>query len=280
MRTIRLLAAAGLLTGVALHGEPPVLRLKNGGELESLEREPGAVARSRAGARAAPGITRVLIQFAREPGEAERGLLESQGARVLAYVPDHTWIVAAPPGLSLQGLEVARAGLLAARHKLSPLLPAHQDAGVWLVEFHAGVEPGEARRLALEAGHEILEHPDLAGEHVLVRGAWPGGLAEFDEVQYVMPASAELARGLPVSACITAQAAGLRAAASLFSFFGEGWDGPGLNPATVGFWFGSLTPRLPRADVRAALSRAMAEWARRGARQLRGARAGRAPGGY
>lgn len=257
MHKIRLLAAAGLLTGLSLQGEPPVLRLKNGGDLDPVAREAGA--RSRA--RSAPGVTRLLIQFAQAPGEAERERLESQGARVLAYVPDYTWIVEAPPDLSLQGLDVARAGLLAARHKLSPL-PAADDTGVWLVEFHAGVEPADARRLALQAGYEILEHPDLAAAHLLVRGSRPVALADFDEVQYVMPASVELARGLPVSACLGAQAGGLRAATALFSFFGDGWDGPGLNPATVGFWFGSLTPQVPRADTRAEFTRAMAEWSR------------------
>lgn len=258
MHTIRLLAAAGLLTGMSLQGEPPVLRLKNGGDLDSVAREAGA--RSRA--RTAPAVTRLLIQFGQAPGEAERLQLEGRGARVLAYVPDHTWIVEAPPGLSLQGLGVARAGTLAARHKLSPLLAAEESAGLWLVEFHPGVEPAEARRLALEAGYGIVEHPDLADAHLLVSGAWPEALAELDEVQYVMPASDELTRGLPVFACLGTQAGALRAATALFSFFGEGWDGPGLNPATVGFWFGSLTPRLPREDTRAGFARAMAEWSR------------------
>lgn len=258
MSTIRLLVAAGLLTGMSLQGEPPVLRLKHGGELEDLQQD-NSRGPARLRVREQAGPSRLIVQFAHAPGEAERAWLEQRGARVLAYVPDHAWIVAAPPALSLDGLPAVRAGRLAARHKLSPLLKADRP---WLVEFHDDVTPAEARRAALSLGLEIIEHPDLADTHLLVRGGGAELLAHLDEVLYIMPAAEELLRGEPAFASVSARVGDVRVASILFSFFGEGWDGPGLNPATVGFWFGALTTRLPAADVRAEIQRAMAEWAR------------------
>lgn len=206
----------------------------------------------------------MVLQFRREPGWRQRAILEQRGAVVLAYVPDHAWVVSAPADLSLEGLELVQAGLLGARHKVSPLLPPLLEKdkppdGV-LVEFHADVTAGESRRLALAAGLEIVEHPDVADAHLVVRGAGVERLAGLNEVQYILPASEELVRGLPVRACLGARAGGIRAASALFDYFGDGWDGPGLNPATIGFWFGSLAPALPREVARGEFEKALAAW--------------------
>ncbi len=263
MSTIRLAVAAGLFLGTVLTGEEPVLRLKTGGALESLRvSSEGLSGRSMIW----PGAerTRMVLQFRREPGWRQRAILEQRGAVVLAYVPDHAWVVSAPADLSLEGLELVQAGLLGARHKVSPLLPPLLEKdkppdGV-LVEFHADVTAGESRRLALAAGLEIVEHPDVADAHLVVRGAGVERLAGLNEVQYILPASEELVRGLPVRACLGARAGGIRAASALFDYFGDGWDGPGLNPATIGFWFGSLAPALPREVARGEFEKALAAW--------------------
>lgn len=263
MSTIRLAVAAGLFLGTVLTGEEPVLRLKTGGALETLRvSSEGLNGRSMIW----PGAerTRMVLQFRREPGWREREILEQRGAAVLAYVPDHAWVVSAPVDLSLEGLELVQAGLLGAGHKVSPLLPPllEEDKppdGV-LVEFHADVTAVESRRLALAAGLEIVEHPDVADAHLVVRGAGVDRLAGLNEVQYMLPASEELVRGLPVRACLGARAGGIRAASALFDFFGEGWDGPGLNPATIGFWFGNLAPSLPREVARGEFEKALAAW--------------------
>lgn len=259
MTTLRLIAAAGLMASIALPGGEPVLRLKTGGALEEM---PAQAAGPAARSLSAPGGERIrmVVQFRNAPGVAERQWFEQRGAAVVAYLPDHAWIVSAPEALSLAGLEVARAGFLAPRHKWSPRLPVGDAPGLALVEFHADVAPAEARRLAHAAGAQIQEHPDLAPAHLLVDHGAAARLVELNEVQYVLPASEELMRGMPATACLGARAGGLRTASALFEFFGEGWDGPGLNPATLGFWFGHLAPTLPRADARAQLEAAMAAW--------------------
>lgn len=262
MTTLRLIAAAGLMASIALPGGEPVLRLKTGGALEEMPAQAAGLA-ARSLIAPGGGRIRMVVQFRNAPGVAERQWFEQRGAAVLAYLPDHAWIVSAPEGFSVEGLELARAGLLAPRHKWSPRLAADEgDAppGAVLVEFHADVAPAEARRLAHAAGAQIREHPDLAASHLLVDRSAAARLVELNEVQFVLPASADLVQGLPATACLGARAGGLRAASALFEFFGEGWDGPGLNPATLGFWFGHLAPTLPRADARAQLEAAMAAW--------------------
>ena len=259
MSTIRLAVAAGLFLGTVLTGEEPVLRLKTGGALETLRvSSEGLSGRSMIW----PGAerTRMVLQFRQGPGWRERQILEERGAAVLAYVPDHAWVVSAPADLSLEGLELVQAGLLGQRHKVSPLLKEDRPTEGVLVEFHADVTAGESRRLALAAGLEIVEHPDVADAHLVVRGTGVERLAGLNEVQYILPASEELVRGLPVRACLGARAGGTRAASALFEFFGEGWDGPGLNPATIGFWFGNLAPSLPREVARGEFEKALAAW--------------------
>jgi len=255
MNRILLLAAATLAVSLPLAAEPPPLRLKTGGALDELP-EAGLGARSLF--LPSSGRTRMVIQFREAPGLTERSLLEERGAVLLAYLPDHAWIISAPDSLSLAGLDVVRAGRLGPRHKLSPLL---EDSEAALVEFHPDVSPAEARALAHAAGLEIVEHPDLGRRHLVVRGAAAHRLSELDEVQYVMPASAELLSGAPVHACLGTHAGGAQAATALFEVFGEGWDGPGLNPATVGFWLGPLARNLPSASARAEIERAFAAWA-------------------
>jgi hypothetical protein len=255
-------AAIGLVFLASLgQGTEPVLRLKTGGALEPL---PAAVESPANRSLFIPTGTRIrmVLQFREAPGWPERLALSDRGANVLAYIPDNAWVVSAPAGMSLEGLDLVQAGLLTERHKLSPLLTATPDADPppVLVKFHGDVDGGEARRLALNEGLDILEHPDLPSAHLLVRGD-AARMTAYNEVQYVLPASEELRTGRAVSACLSGRVGSVRAASALFEFFGEGWDGPGLNPATIGFWFGQLAPTLTRTDARAQFERAMAEWA-------------------
>lgn len=256
MTTIRLAAAAGLVLGTVLLGEEPPLRLKAGGALDELPAREVVVA-GRSLWMPAGGRVRMVVQFRSAPGVEERRRIEEQGGVVLGYLPDHAWIVSVPEGWRPEGLNPLRAGLLGVRHKMSPLL----DGEGALVEFHADISEAEARRLALAEGLEIVEHPDLGRSHVVVRGRHLAGLAERNEVQYMMPASEALLTGAPVRACLGARANGVPAVSALFESFGDGWDGPGLNPAAIGFWFGPLTPAVPRDTVRAEVRRALEAWA-------------------
>lgn len=249
------------------------LRLRSGTIPDNLMEADAAVARTvRAGGREAARALRshLVLQFAAPPGEALRIALEARQFRVLAYVPDNALLVSAPLDAALGGLGVIYAGVLSVENKFSPLFDrsAPEAEGSAVVEFHADVEPGEGRRLAAAEGLKVVENPDLPAESVLVWGAMGRleSLAGLDEVARVYPASAALLSGLPGVACRSgalalAGGAALPVSASLASSFGEGWDGPGLGAAELGYYLGRMTPALDAALTRAEIERALREWA-------------------
>jgi len=203
----------------------------------------------------------LLIEF-REARAELLGELERRGARILRYVPEAGFMVSAPDELRLDGLEVRWAGRLLGPDKLSPLLASSGRLNC-LVEFHPDVEPSEARALAAEHLLEVLEHPDLRPNELLVAGDAAGlaRLAEWDEVSYIYPASEDLIEGRPVEACRGALTA-WGPLAQYVAHAGEGWDGPGRNPAELGYFLAQLARLLPRERVRTEILRALEEWAR------------------
>src|SRR5207244_11334251 len=42
---------------------------------------------------------------------------------------------------------------------------------------------------------------------------------------------------------------------------GDGWDGPGMNPVTLGYFFSHMTAQLPGGATEGEILRAMAAWA-------------------
>jgi hypothetical protein len=255
----RIAVLASLLAATAFGAEEPRLRLKNrrvAVEAEDAElRVPPA--KSRIGGRA-----HVVVEFRGEPDRRALRELEARGARVLAYVPDAGFLVSASEDVQLDGLGVRWVGRLEAPDKLSPLLePGEQWQCV--VQFHPDVEREEAEALVREHLLEILPHPDLRRNELLVAGA-PSRvqrLAEWDEVAYIYPASAELVSGEPVHACPGALTE-WGPVGEYVAQIGDGWDGPGRNAAELRYYFAALARRLPRESVAAEITRALGEWAR------------------
>ena len=207
-----------------------------------------------------------VVQYAEVPGRREAESLEEAGARVLAYVPDTGLLIATPRGFRLPEAGWIRSWTLAAADKLSAALDLRvsaEQAMVFVVEFHPDVRAEEARQIALSEDLSIREHPDLAGSHLLLEGSPEAmrRLAEWDEVAYLFPASRELAEGRPAYACAGAmsEAGGI---GQYVSRVGEGWDGPGRNPARLLFSFERLTEALPRHVLEGEVARAMREWMR------------------
>jgi hypothetical protein len=97
---------------------------------------------------------------------------------------------------------------------------------------------------------------------MLVRGTLEQvqALAEWDEVAYIFPASGELVTGLPLVGCLGgATEAGQ--VGQLTQRVGEGWDGAGLNRASLTYSFqGGVPARLSEAEVQAEIQRAMTAW--------------------
>jgi hypothetical protein len=260
----------------------PVLRLKSGHLHANALRSGPERARGSAGLPAVPagGTSHLILQFSRHPDAAIRTAVENAGMRILAYVPDHGLLVSVPGMVNLGGLNPERIHLLSAADRLSrefDAVSARPDnaAVAAVVEMHPGVGREQAASVLGEAGLAILWNPDLLAHQWLARGTLDQlrALARRDEVAYIYPASRELESGIPVTACLGGAVDGLPAAASLVTAFGEGWDGPGLGGAVLGFFTGSVTQALPAGAFGAEAARAMAEWA--GAARLRfNARAG------
>jgi hypothetical protein len=208
----------------------------------------------------------VIVQFAEAPQPVQVQRLIRRGAKVLNYVPDFGFWLSVHDDLNLEGLGIRWAGRLRARDKVSTLLkdgPPIPAREFFLVEFHPDVDPQEARTLAMEQGFEVLNHPDLLPNHLLIAGLHYQlpALADWDEVSYIFPASDDLSRGRRVAACPGALTAFGRVAQSV-SKVSEGWDGPGLGVAQLGYFFEKVTEKLPPEQVREVLLRAMEEWAR------------------
>lgn len=237
--------------------EPP-LRLKSAARVErdaALWRLPRVKSR-------AEGRSHVVVQFEQQPDRGSIMELERRGARVVAYVPDGGLLIAAPDELELDRLGVRRLARLDAPDKLSPEL---EPAERWqcVVEFHPDVPREEAEALVREHLLEIIGHADLRANEMLTAGA-PSRiqrLAEWDEVAYIYPASDELVRGVPVVACPGALTE-WGPVGQYVAFVGDGWDGPGRNPAELRYWLAQMARRLERERAAAEILRALEEWAR------------------
>lgn len=212
--------------------------------------------------RRSPDRSHVLIEFRDAPGVNQLFELEQRGVRVLGFVPETGLLVSAPDHVRFDGLEARWVGRLRAPDKLSPLLG---EAHSWrcLVEFHPDVSLAEARALVREHLLELVDHPDLRANELLVVGdaARFQRLAEWDEVSYIYPASEQLLAGEPVHACTGALTV-WGALAQYVARAGEGWDGPGRGSADLRFYFAQLARGLAAEQVRGEILRALQEWAR------------------
>jgi hypothetical protein len=247
---LRLKVHAPANPGSTLAGEHPIIR---GARLPRL----------------AP--THEIVQFDQPPTADALDALRARGAVVLQDVPDNAVLVLTNDSVVLDGLGIRSARRLDLREKLSPSITdgnASAAGGYYLVEFHPDVDPGAARRLVLNAGVELRENPDLLGRHLLVHipnareaRASLELLATQDQVAYIFPASADLIAGTPVNVCGGALTV-LGPIGQIIATNGDGWDGPGLNAATLSYVFQAVTAQLPAGAPQAEVVRAMAEWAK------------------
>jgi hypothetical protein len=201
------------------------------------------------------------VQIPEDSGDGFYDLLRSRDIRPVAHIPDGWLSVSAPDDVDWSGLGILRAEILSAADKISPELFGFEN-GYLVVEFHADTGRGEMRVIASRAGFEIVENPDVAPSQILVRGSREQIelLARWDEVAYVFPASGELAERRPVVACLGPQVGDL-SVGQYVERVGEGWDGPGRNSTTLGYYYLSGTAMLPAGFIQAEFERALSEWA-------------------
>jgi hypothetical protein len=206
------------------------------------------------------------VQFQTEPGTPQLTALGDRGATVLSYVPDSTLSIAMSDGTDLSGLGLLWMGRLVPAEKLSPDLDGMLGAGLAppvLVEFYADVPGDQARAIAIQSGLVIHENPDLLPHHLLIEGTADQvrQLADWDEVSYIFPASADLMSGAPVHGCAGALTAAGPVAQGV-PLVGDGWDGPGLGSASLNYSFLNVTTQAPADSVESEIERAYAEWAK------------------
>ncbi len=211
-----------------------------------------------------PRVAHFAVEFAAAmtSGDVER--LRLRGAEVTAVLSGRAAIVSAPSGMSLAGLNIAWSGALGAADKISPAVRRGPRLNPYFViEFHADVDMGGARAIAIEAGMRVIENPDLLPHDLLVEGTLQDltSLAAWDEVEYVFPASIDLIRGVPVHGCAGALTSQGQVATGVPTI-GDGWDGPGQNAAALGYAFASVTEKLPAASAQSEIVRAFSEWAK------------------
>ena len=231
----------------------PVLRLK-----VPIDAIPGTIE--------APPPARVhfIVQFYEPPTVETMLSLIARGAALIQYIPDNALLITLDQTVNLGGLGIRYAAPLSPLQKISPLI-ANADPvvirGYYLVEFHPDVGAVDARSAILNSPATLVEHPNLERRHLMVYIADPtreaeilAALAATDAIAYIFPASAELVAGQPT--------ASLGNSAQYVATNGDGWDGPGQNPATLYYYFSHLTAQLPESSVKSEILRAMGEWAK------------------
>jgi Matrixin/Glucodextranase, domain B len=248
MKSFHTVAAAIFLL-VSCVGAQPVLHLKAG----TAGARPSRTLPRRA--------THFLLQFPAEPGPEVRRELERRGMRVLQYVPDAALMVASQATPDLEGLGVLSAAPMEPSGKISPLL-TDQATGALLVVFYPDVEMATARDEVGARGFDVLENPSMLAGHLVVSGAHSaiGALAECDDVAYIMPASAELAAGVPLAGCNGA--ATEAGPVGEYVLVSSGWPKDADGNVALHYFIRSLTDKMDAATAQSEIERALREWTR------------------
>ncbi len=211
------------------------------------------------------GAGHLVVQFEGQPTPETIAELEHRGVRVLQDVPENGLLVTVARPVRTGDLRIRFASPIAAADKISPLLKGASAVNEYfLVEFHPDTQMPQARATLNAERVELIENLDLNPHHLLIRATDSRvieRIAELDEVAYIFPASNALINGIATGACLGALTANGAAAQSIPTY-GNGWDGPGLGSATVGYVFSKMTGQLAPAAAQAEIVRAMAEWTR------------------
>lgn len=211
--------------------------------------------------RLSPLRTHLALEFAAPPSASDLALLRSRGAVVVGALSDRAVVVSAPPGFTTAGLSVSFTGAFTPVDKISPRIRRPVRASYYVIEFYPDVDMADARTIATQCGLRVIENPDLLPNDLLVRGSASAlaNLSNWDEVEYIFPASPNLAQGVPVNACAGALTSAGQVSTGVPTI-GDGWDGPGLDPATLNYAFRTVTEKVPADSAKSEVVRAFSEW--------------------
>jgi hypothetical protein len=211
------------------------------------------------------GRGHLLLQFDGQPTAEQIAQLKRRGVNVLQDVPENGLLVSLDRRVRIGDLNIHYAAPIDPADKISPLNTLMNDANEYfLAEFHPDVDSNHARALLISVGIEVRDNPDLNPHHVMIHATDSdtiATIAALDQVAYVFPASDELVRGVSTGACVGALTVNGPSAQSI-PVYGDGWDGPGLGSATIGYVFSKVTAQLAADAAQAEIERAMNEWAK------------------
>ena len=202
-----------------------------------------------------------IVQFDHSPSLEDLEGLLSEGHPVVSVLPDNAVMVTAHD----RGVE-ARPGIqwigqLDPADKLSPEL-SDRDYVTALIEFHGDVSPGDQDTVAAQEGVTLLRPRILAGNHAIAVVPMDAlrALAAHDEVAYIFPADPALLIDDAFNAC-----AGMLTVAGPMAQFANivhGWSFDADHAVHLGYFFGSITPKVPAATVESEVVRALNEWSK------------------
>ncbi len=217
---------------------------------------------------ASPSRRHLLIQFDRTPDRSALERIRAAGAIPLRYVPDNALAVSVPADFDPTRIAGARwTGHLQPVDRLSQATRADLDRPaplhpLTLVEFHPDVTAAEIDAHLAAAGASRLNVTGLASYTALIptQASTIVELALLDAVAWIYPGRLELEASRPAALC--AGALRTEGIVANYATTGDGWDGPGLGAATLGYFVSRASPDLSAAMQLAELTRAMEEWSR------------------
>ena len=206
-----------------------------------------------------PKTTHFILEFQSNPGPDVIAELQRRGIQVLQSVPANALMVSAPVFPELSGLDLVSAGPLEPADKISPLL-TDQVSGPLLVSFFPDTVMQAARQEVAGAGFGILENTSLLAYQLVLSGSYSAiaALSECDDVSYIMPASPELAAGIPQTPCQGALTeAGL---VGDYVLVGNGWPKDSSGKVSLQYFIRNLTTKLDAATALSTIQNAILAW--------------------
>jgi len=211
------------------------------------------------GSSATPSDNHQIVVFDHSPSVEDLDTLLTGGAQVVSVLPDNAVVIGSANGAVAPGPGIVWTGRLDTADKLSPSLGAG-DTQTVIVEFHSDVSADQQEAVAMEEGVELQRPAVLLSSHAIVVAPLTAlqALAAHDEVAYIFPADPALLTDSSFSAC--AGMLTLAGPIAQYSNLVHGWDLNADHVAHLGYVFGSLTTKVPAAQVEAAVVRALNAW--------------------
>jgi hypothetical protein len=254
------IAAAMILAGGAASAQEIHLKARNINTTDSPSMSARAEARPARSRANEAGLVHQIVQFDHTPGVDDIEALMAAGYTVIGAVPDNALMVVANGRSAAPPAGVKWTGELEPGDKISAALENATGTVSAVVEFHADVAAGTLQAIGAAAG-VTLEHPaSLLPDHMIANAtvAQLRVLAERDEVAYIFPADPALTTGNELMPCGGMVTSG--GTIGQYANIVHGWDLDSGNTAHLGYFFGTLTPKVPASTVESEILRALNAW--------------------